>query len=134
MPLRHLLYPGNVYWTEEGFRFAWNVMLMEKDGTVDFRVTEPSTGRRWIVPPTDYLTRYQAKMAASQPDMILQLAHVIADDFRARGVRDPEVRADAFASLNGRRQARLIAPAVDLARESDGLWPKPWILPPEGRP
>lgn len=60
---------------------------------------------------------------------ILQLAHVVADDFRARGVRDPEVCVDAFASLNGRRRARLIDPSVDLARESDGLGPKRWILP-----
>ena len=29
LPLRHLLYPGNVNWTEEGFRFAWRVMLVE---------------------------------------------------------------------------------------------------------
>jgi vitamin K-dependent gamma-carboxylase len=129
MPLRHLLYPGDVCWTEQGFRFSWNVMLMEKDGSADFRVTEPSTGRRWVVAPTDYLTGYQAKMTASQPDMILQLAHIIANDFRSRGVRDPEVRVDAYASLNGRRHARLIDPDVDLARESDGLLPKKWILP-----
>jgi hypothetical protein len=129
MPLRHLLYPGNVYWTEEGFRFSWNVMLMEKDGSADFHVTEPSTGRRWEVAPTDYLTRYQAKMMAAQPDMILQFAHIVADDFRSRGVHDPEIRVDAFASLNGRRHARLVDPTVDLARQSEGLLPKRWILP-----
>lgn len=129
MPLRHLAYPGDVCWTEEGFRMAWHVMVMEKDGSVDLRVTEPSTGRRWEVMPTEYLTRYQAKMMASQPDMILQLAHIVAADFRARGVRDPEVRVDAFVSLNGRRRARLIDPTVDLAREPDGLAPRPWILP-----
>jgi hypothetical protein len=129
MPLRHLLYPGNVCWTEEGFRFSWNVMLMEKDGAVDVRVTEPSTGRRWEVAPTDYLTRYQAKMMAAQPDMILQFAHIVADDLRSRGVLDPEIRVDAFASLNGRRHAGLVDPAVDLAREIDGLSPKRWILP-----
>ena len=129
MPLRHFLYPGDVCWTEQGFRFSWNVMLMEKNGSSEFRVTEPSTGRSWIVAPTDYLTRYQAKMMASQPDMILQLAHLIANDFRSRGVRDPEVRVDAFAALNGRRHARLIDPGVDLARESERLLPKKWILP-----
>jgi vitamin K-dependent gamma-carboxylase len=129
IPLRHLAYPGDVCWTEEGFRLAWHVMVMEKDGSVELHVTEPSTGRRWEVMPTEYLTRYQAKMMAPAPDMILQLAHIVADDFRARGVRDPEVRVDAFVSLNGRRRARLIDPTVDLARESDGLSPSPWILP-----
>ncbi|MGE0868557.1 MAG: HTTM domain-containing protein [Kofleriaceae bacterium] len=134
MPLRHWLYPGDVCWTEQGFRFAWNVMLMEKDGSVEFHVREPATGRRWEVAPTEYLTRYQAKMTATQPDMILQLAHIIADDFRARGVADPEVRVDAFASLNGRPAARLIDPAFDLARERDRLSAQPWIIPTWDQP
>ena len=28
-PFRYLLYPGNIFWTEEGYRFSWRVMLME---------------------------------------------------------------------------------------------------------
>ena len=32
LPLRHFLYSGNVLWNEKGFRFAWHVMLMEKNG------------------------------------------------------------------------------------------------------
>ena len=128
MPLRHWLYPGDVCWTEEGFRFAWNVMLIEKDGSVELHVREPSTGRRWEVAPTQYLTRYQAKMMSTQPDMILQLAHIVAADFRARGVLDPEVRVDAFAALNGHPRARLIDRDVDLAHETDGLAPRSWIL------
>jgi vitamin K-dependent gamma-carboxylase len=129
VPFRHLLYPGDVLWTEEGFRFSWNVMLMEKNGSVSAHVLEPATGKRWEVSPGAYLTRYQAKMMAAQPDMILHFAHLVAEDFRARGVRAPEVRVDAVASLNGRRRARLVDPTVDLAREPDGLWPKRWILP-----
>jgi hypothetical protein len=61
--------------------------------------------------------------------MVLQMSHIIADDFRARGVSAPQVFVDAYASLNGRRAARLIDPTVDLAQEADGLRPKPWILP-----
>ncbi|MBX3157165.1 MAG: HTTM domain-containing protein [Deltaproteobacteria bacterium] len=133
VPLRHLLYPGDVCWTEQGFRFSWHVMVMEKNGSVVYRVREPSTGRRWEVVPTEYVTRYQARMASAQPDMILQLAHIIADDFRARGVVEPEVRADAFVSLNGRRRARLVDPDTDLARESSSLLPAPWILPRPAR-
>jgi len=128
MPLRHLLYPGELCWTEQGFRFSWNVMVMEKTGAVELHVREPSTGRRWDVLPTAYLTRYQAKMMSTQPDHILQLVHIVADDFRERGVVDPEVRVDAFASLNGRPRQRLIDPTVDLARETDGVLPRSWIL------
>ena len=129
MPFRHLLYPGEVCWSEQGFRFSWNVMVMEKTGSVAFRVVEPSTGRAWDVVPTTYLTRYQTKMMSTQPDHILQLAHIIADDYRRRGVLDPVVRVDAFASLNGKPRQRLIDPTVDLARETDRLAPQAWILP-----
>lgn len=134
MPLRHWLYPGDVLWTEQGFRFSWNVMLMEKNGSADFHVTEPSTGKHWDVSPTQYLTRYQAKMMASQPDMIVDFAQIVARDFRRRGVREPQVTVDAFASLNGRCAARLIDPAVDLAARRDGLAPKSWILPSPREP
>jgi vitamin K-dependent gamma-carboxylase len=129
LPLRHFAYPGDVCWSEQGFRFAWHVMVMEKDGSVVLHVREPATDRRWDVRPGDYLTRYQAKMMAPQPDMILALAHIVAADFRSRGVRDPIVTADAFVSLNGHRRARLIDPTVDLSRESDGVAGKAWILP-----
>jgi len=129
LPLRHLLYPGDVLWTEQGFRFAWHVMLMEKDGVVDLRVHDAKSGRSWSVPATAYLTRDQARMTATQPDMILEVAHIAAADFRARGFGDVEVRADAFASLNGRPRARLVDAQVDLARIDDGLSPQAWILP-----
>jgi vitamin K-dependent gamma-carboxylase len=129
MPLRHWLYPGQVCWSEQGFRFSWNVMLMEKDGSVDFRVVEPSTGRVFHASPRDYFTPYQTAMMSPQPDMVLEAARVVAADFRARGVTEPAVYVDAFASVNGRPAQRLVDPRVDLARESDGLSNKTWILP-----
>jgi vitamin K-dependent gamma-carboxylase len=134
LPLRHFVYPGDVCWTEQGFRFAWHVMVMEKDGSVVLHVREPATDRRWDVRPGEYLTRYQTRMMATQPDMILELAHIVADDFRARGIVDPVVTVDAFVSLDGRRRARLIDPTVDLATISDGLGTQPWILPAPGTP
>ena len=111
-------------WTEEGFDFAWHVMVMEKNASAELRVRDPESGRIWIVQPTQYLTRYQARMASSHPDMLLSLAHLVAEDFRRRGVPEPEVRADVFASLNGRPRARLVDPDVDLARVAAGIAPK----------
>jgi vitamin K-dependent gamma-carboxylase len=135
LPLRHFVYGGNVLWTEEGFDFAWHVMVMEKTASAELRVRDPASGRTWIVQPTEYLTRYQARMASSHPDMLLSLAHLVAEDFRRRGVVDPEVRADVFASLNGRPRARLVDPDVDLARVDPGLAKKRWLLPaPQGDP
>jgi hypothetical protein len=128
LPLRRFAYPGDTAWTEEGYRFAWQVMLVEKTGGVRFRLRDPATGRTWLVDPELRLSDLQAKQMAFQPDMILEFAHLLAAEERARG-RAVEVRADAFVAYNGRPSARLIDPTVDLARERDSLAPKPWILP-----
>lgn len=130
LPLRHLLYSGNVLWTEDGFRFAWNVMLIEKNGSLELDVKDPATGRKWTVEPHDYLTPQQAKQMSTQPDMILQFAHIVRDDFAARGIAGVEIRASqSDVSLNGRRPQRLVDPNVDLAREKDTLGPKRFVLP-----
>lgn len=65
---------------------------------------------------------------ATQPDMILQFAHMVRDDFRARG-RDVAVYIDARVSLNGRPSRPMVDTSVDLAREEESLAPKKWVLP-----
>ena len=129
LPLRHLAYPGDVMWTEEGFRFSWNVMLMEKDGVAEFRVSEPATGQWWVVTPGKYLAPYQVKMMSTQPDMLLTFAHHLAHDFAARGHPGVEVRANVFASLNGRPRQRLVDPNVNLAAVSPWQGTSTWVLP-----
>jgi vitamin K-dependent gamma-carboxylase len=129
VPLRFLAYSGNVLWTEQGFRFAWRVMLMEKVGVLEVRVRDPQRGTTSLVNPLDYLTRYQLKMTATQPDMILELAHIVRDDFARRGVKNPEVRISADVTLNGRRRRAMIDTSRNLSHEEDGLAAKSWILP-----
>ena len=129
LPLRHFAYPGNVRWTEEGYLFAWRVMLTEKVGYVRYKVSDPDTGQSWLVEPEAYLTPLQIERMSFQPDMIRQTAHIIADDFKKRGHGDVVVNADAFVAFNGRPNARLINPAVDLASIGPGVAPKRWVLP-----
>ena len=128
LPLRSALYPGNTLWTEEGFRFAWRVMLIEKSGSLEFEVRD-QRGRRYDVEPKDYLTAFQSRMASTQPDMILELAQAIARDFRERGHPNVRVFAHSEVSFNGRLRRRMIDPNVDLAAQRDTLAPKRWILP-----
>jgi len=127
LPFRYLLYPGDVLWTEQGFRLSWRVMLTEKSGDVEFRVRDPRTSQRWTVHPLEFLTPLQARMMAPVPDMIVQAAGMVRDDFARRGLPDVVVTAEAFASLNGRPARRLIDPTVDLGREGDSFAPKRWI-------
>lgn len=129
VPLRHYLYAGDVLWNEEGMRWSWKVMLREKHGSVTYYVRVPGTDKELMVSPRKYLAARQEREMAGQPDLILQLAHHIARDFRARGYGDVEVRAEALVSLNGRPARPMIDPGVDLARTDDGLARKTWILP-----
>ncbi len=129
LPFRYLLYPGNVLWTEQGFRYSWNIMLIEKAGTVDFHLRDPRTGAAWTVDPRRYLSRQQARMLSTQPDMLVQFAHFLAREEAGARSYPLEVRAEAYATLNGRPSQLLVDPTVDLARETDSFAPKKWIMP-----
>jgi vitamin K-dependent gamma-carboxylase len=129
LPLRFLAYGGNVLWHEQGMRFSWRVMVREKGSSVSFVVRSPTTGQVWHVTPDHYCTPLQEREMSEQPDLILQLAHHIRDDFSRRGLAEVEVRAEARVSLNGRANRLLIDPNVDLARIEDSLAPASWILP-----
>ncbi len=128
-PWRYLLYPGNVFWTEEGYRFSWRVMLMEKAGTATFYVKDGGTGREGVVDNSEFLKPHQEKQMAMQPDLILQYARFLADHYERQGVRDPAVRVEAYVTLNARPSRLLIDPEADLTRLRDGWKPKDWILP-----
>jgi hypothetical protein len=134
VPLRFLAYGGNVRWHEQGMRFSWRVMIREKNGSVTYVVKNKRTGRVWHVSPARYLTDTQEREMSGQPDLILELAHHVRDDFERRGLGPVEVRVDALVSLNGRRLAPLIDPSVDLATVKDGIARARWILPAPQEP
>ena len=131
MPLRHLLYPGNVSWTEEGHRFAWHMKLRDKESEAWFFAEDPATGESGEVDPFQYVTDWQYDEMAARPDMIVQLAKHIED--RARedfGLPDLVITADVMASLNGRAPARLIDREVDLTEvELTPFESADWIEP-----
>ncbi|KPJ91256.1 MAG: hypothetical protein AMJ55_12135 [Gammaproteobacteria bacterium SG8_15] len=114
-PLRHFLYPGNVSWTEEGHRFAWQMKLRDKEAFADFTILDPVTKQSWYVEPEPYLTEKQARKMPTQPDMILQFAHFLEkkwkQDYR---LDDVEIRVNNYVSLNGREPAPMVNPSIDL--------------------
>lgn len=125
LPLRHVLYPGDVNWTEEGGRFAWRVMLLEKTGQVTFFVRDPAGGREWVVLPRDYLTPWQENQMTFQPELIAQFARHIATRYEV----PVEVRAEAWVSWNGRASQLLIDPDANLAATSAWGGNRSWVLP-----
>jgi hypothetical protein len=133
IPFRYLLYPGKLFWTEQGYRFSWRVMLMEKAGKTFFYVTDAKTGRSGEAMTDHDLTVNQEKMMSTQPDMILQYAHFLKDKYQALGIKDPQVRVECYVSLNGSGSRLFIDKTIDLTKEQESFKPKDWILPFEER-
>ena len=127
-PWRYLLYPGNLFWTEEGYRFSWRVMLMEKAGAATFYVKDGEDGREGSVINHQFLNAHQEKQMAMQPDLILQYAHWLENHFKGKGMSDPKVRVEAWVTLNSKPARLLIDPDVDLTEIEDSWKPKSWIL------
>ena len=129
LPFRYLLYPDKLFWTEQGYRFSWRVMLMEKNAYTTF-VVKDKTGKISEIRNKYYLTPQQEKQMSTQPDMILQFAHFIAQEYeQKKGFTDAEVYADSYAALNGHPSQPFIDNTVDLAKQPINFATKKWILP-----
>ncbi|XZF14132.1 HTTM domain-containing protein [Chitinophagaceae bacterium MMS25-I14] len=128
LPFRFLLYPGTLLWTEDGYRFSWRVMLMEKSGIAFFYITDPATGRRGEVNNAKFLTPIQVKMMSTQPDMIIQYAHYLAGYYTAKGIKDPVVTTECYVTLNGSGSRLYIDSTVNLAAQTENFFSKKWVL------
>ncbi len=131
-PFRFILYANQPYnetlfWKEEGYRFSWRVMLMEKFGSATFYVKNPKTRREGMVDNSEFLNRHQEKQMSFQPDMILQYAHFLENKFRTEENPNPIIRAEVYVTLNGRRSQLFFDPNFDLSTIEDSFWEKDWI-------
>jgi len=129
LPLRFALYPGKLFWTEQGYRFSWRVMLMEKAGYANFKIVDRASGRRFYVNNAEFINPFQEKQMATQPDFILEYAHYLAAVYRARGIADPAVYVESYVALNGQSSRPFIDPTVDLTQVQPSFLPATWILP-----
>jgi len=128
IPFRYMLYPGELFWTEEGYRFSWRVMLMEKAGYANFKIVNPENGQRFYVDNTEFLTRFQEKQMSSQPDFILEYAHFLEDYYQQQGIEDPEIYVESYVALNGRRSQPYVNPDVDLTEIEPSFKHRNWLL------
>ena len=128
-PFRYLLYKEELFWTEQGYRFSWRVMLMEKAGYTQFTVVDSKTNEKIKVNNSQFLTEFQIKQMAFQPDFILEYAHILKNHYSKNGINNPKVFAESYVALNGRLSRLYIDPKVDLAQEKESFKNKKWILP-----
>jgi hypothetical protein len=128
-PWRYLAYPNELFWTEEGYRFSWRVMLMEKAGYAQFKIKNTETGEQFLVDNTDFLTPFQEKQMSTQPDFILEYAHFLGEHFETQGHENVAVYAESYVALNGRLSQPYVDPNVDLMKQRESFRRKNWILP-----
>ena len=139
LPLRFMLYPGKLFWTEQGYRFSWRVMLIEKAGYSQFYIHEPKMDRKMLIQNRDYLTPQQEKMMSTQPDMILQYAHFLSKTFKDSCLvesngeiikmgRNPKITADITVSLFNKGSRKFIDSEKNLSEIKRGFGNKEWIL------
>lgn len=128
-PFRYLAYPGELFWTEEGYRFSWRVMLMDKTGYANFKVVNPKDKSSFYINNSDYLTPFQEKQMSFQADFIVQFAHHLEKIYEKKLSANVEVYVESYASLNGRGSQVFISPDVDLTTVQNSCKHKKWILP-----
>jgi len=130
LPLRAWFFPGNVFWTEEGYRMSWKMMLRSKSGKVHFKIIDPDSGKIWNIDPSKIFTPSQVMWMAISPDIIWQYAQRIKNEFAKRGFVHVEIYAIGSVSLNRGPYRPLVNPAVNLADvEWHPFTHSDWIMP-----
>lgn len=136
IPIRYLFYPGNLFWTEQAYRFSWRVMLTEKAGDAHFFIYDKKNRQIEIEICESYKTNYylspqQEKMMSTQPDMILQYAHFLRDNFNdstfieikgekvLAGKSDPKLQPEEYEYYINLTNKTVFGP-----KTIKGKWPK----------
>lgn len=133
LPLRPGIYPGNANWNERGHRFAWRMMLRDRQALTHYLVVDPKTGEYLYLPSTKLISGYQALNADHDPELIRQTA-VQFEKYASENlnVQDCEVYALALVSLNCRKPTPMVDPNVDLTKVERGWWKDHWVLDDPG--
>lgn len=112
LPLRHHLYEGNVFWTEEGHRLSWRMMLRSKTGNTSF-IVKTKDGSFVNHNINDHLTHKQYYNMSTHPDMIWQYVQYLKSLYG----NDISVNVVAYVQLNRGPSVPMIDREVDLAKE-----------------
>ncbi|MCP4522484.1 MAG: HTTM domain-containing protein [Cytophagales bacterium] len=119
LPLRHHLFEGNVFWTEEGHKLSWRMMLRSKHGHANFYVINPETKKKKHIKLKKHFSEKQIRGIIKNPDMAWQAAQFLAKYYTEKhGFKEPEIRARIRVSLNGGPYRVLIDDDIDLAHTS----------------
>lgn len=129
LPIRHHFIKGDVFWTEEGHRLSWRMMLRTKYGFANYKVVDQETGETENIRLKNYLSEKQIRSASTKPDVIWQFAQKLKKIYHEKG-KNVSVYVDCKVSLNGNDFKSMIDPNVDLANVPwEPFKHSYWILP-----
>lgn len=130
LPLRYLLYPGPVFWTEEGYRMSWKMMARIKTGRIFYKVYDPGSGQKWVINPADSFSPGHVKWMAIAPDIAWQYSQRIKKNFAAKGYPGIQIFAIDSVTLNMHAPQLLIDTSVNLAAVKwEPFRHSNWVLP-----
>ncbi|MEL7146123.1 MAG: HTTM domain-containing protein [Bacteroidota bacterium] len=128
--VRHHLYKGDVHWTEEGHRMAWQMMLRAKRGTGKYTVVNNDTKESAVVDPKEYMQPKQARKLAFQPDFVWQFSRRLEKIYNDKGWDNISIYFKGRARLNKGEYGPLIDPEADLLQKPwDRFGHSDWIIP-----
>lgn len=131
LPLRQHFIKGNTFWTEEGHKMSWRMMLRSSNGSTYFKIKNIETKEIHIHRPKE-LTYKQRNLLNTKPDVIWQYAQLLKKQEAKKGNKI-EVYAISKKSLNHRPKQEFIDPKVDLANTPWKYFShQPWIKPFKG--
>jgi vitamin K-dependent gamma-carboxylase len=111
LPLRHYTLPGNVFWTEEGHRLSWRMMLRSKTGTATFRILK-TNGTQEIRDAKRDMTYKQYHTMTTHPDMIWQYCQFLKTQYTDKC----EIYARVDVRLNFRTPKTIIDPTYNMSK------------------
>lgn len=111
LPLRHHFISGNVFWTEEGHKLSWRMMLRSKRGSTTFYVTKID-GDILRINAKNYITEKQYRTMSTHPDMIWQFCQYLKKLYGT----DIHIKVINKVSLNFRAVKPMIDPEFDMAK------------------
>ncbi len=132
LPIRPWVLPGNPSWNERGQRFAWRMMLRDKNTLTAYLIRHEPSGQFLYAPSTVVMTYYQASRAERDPELVRQAAVQLRRKIASLGLPNSRIHALQLVSLNGRRPTPIIDPTIDLASAQRGWFSDDWVIEDPG--
>jgi len=125
-PVRHYMYPGNVFWNEHGHRYSWRMKLRDKQCDGELYTYIPAT-KEWFEYPLDnILTPRQYQKFTSRPEFIAQSVNLAANMIETRTNHTSEMYVYAACRVNYRQASMMTNPRINLNEEGRGIWDWPY--------